>query len=238
MSSGAKFTSTLNIYVPEAAIDLQWITEGNIEIALPRADVKLIEHGYATSVTRTGHGLQRAFILTMLQQLAAIQAEKRVKEAENGADKPDQADASEKPPPIMPSLILVIEEPELYQHPSRQRHMSNILLKLASGSIPGVMEKTQVLYSTHSPLFVGIDRFNQVRVLRKVQSSTGNPLITQAVEVKGQSVAEKLWNACDGKDKNGNKVPQFTWSTLQPQLQAIMTPWMAEGFFADVVVFG
>ena len=52
-----------------------------------------------------------------------------------------------------------IEEPELYQHPSRQRHLASVLLNLAKGAIPGVAENTQVIYATHSPLFVGLDRF-------------------------------------------------------------------------------
>ena len=38
----------------------------------------------------------------------------------------------------MPNLILGTEEPELYQHPSRQRHLASILWQLPNGQIPGV----------------------------------------------------------------------------------------------------
>jgi predicted ATP-dependent endonuclease of OLD family len=31
-------------------------------------------------------------------------------------------------------------------------------------------------------------------------------------------------------------VAEFTWETLRPRLHAIMTPWMNEGFFADVAL--
>ena len=68
----------------------------------------------------------------------------------------------------LPTLILAIEEPELYQHPIRQRHFASVLLKLAGGDIVGVTKQTQVLYCTHSSLFVGIDRFDQLQLLRKV----------------------------------------------------------------------
>ncbi|MBM3118980.1 MAG: DUF2813 domain-containing protein [Chloroflexi bacterium] len=231
-----KLTSTLKTFVPDAAVELQWITEGGIEIVMPNADVKLREHGYSAPVSATGHGLQRAFILTMLQHLAAVQAQ-----APEDEDIEIQTSAESEVtlrgvPGAMPSLVLAIEEPELYQHPSRQRYLSNILLKLASGTVPGVAKRTQVIYSTHSPLFVGIDRFDQVRVLRKISNGADKPRITKTIEVRGDAVAKELWEACEGKDRNGNSVPMYNWETLQPRLKAIMTPWVAEGFFADVVV--
>lgn len=229
-------TSTLMTYVPDAAVELQWITEGGVEIAMPKAEVRLVEHGYPTGVVRAGHGLQRAFILTMLQHLTAVQVETSKEEGAENLVSADQQGAPTHSLSTIPSLVLMIEEPELYQHPSRQRHLSNILLKLASGTVPGVAKRTQVIYSTHSPLFIGIDRFDQVRVLRKIANGLTKPRIAKVVEVEGDTVAKELWEACEGKDRNGNPVPQYTWSTLQPRLQAIMTPWMSEGFFADVVV--
>ena len=42
----------------------------------------------------------------------------------------------------MPGLILGIEEPELYQHPSRQRHLARILWGLSQGEIPGVIKSS------------------------------------------------------------------------------------------------
>lgn len=230
-------TSTLKTYVPDASVELKWITQGGVDIAMPRADIKLVEHDYSTMVAKAGHGLQRAFILTMLQQLAAVQAEtSKGDEDVEGLGLTKQEASLQGSSFAVPSLVLAIEEPELYQHPSRQRHLASTLLKLASGELPGVARRTQVIYSTHSPLFVGIDRFNQVRVLRKVTNGSGRPRIAKVVEVTGDAVAKALWAACDGKDRSGNPVPEYTWETLRPRLQAIMTPWMAEGFFADVVV--
>ena len=45
-----------------------------------------------------------------------------------------------------------------------------------------------------------------------------------------ERVADELWNA---SQKQGEK---YTAETLRPRLRSIMTPWMGEGFFADVVV--
>ncbi|MGA2616786.1 MAG: ATP-dependent endonuclease [Thermoguttaceae bacterium] len=220
-------SSTLKSFVPDAEVTLKWAKLGDLEVPLPKADVRLVEDGYPSCVTRTGHGLQRAFILTMLQHLAVAQASSAPAAPEDG----------EEPPPVtLLNLVLGIEEPELYQHPNRQRHLARILAQLASGSLPGVAASTQVLYCTHAPLFVGIDRFYQVRLLRKEEATANKPRVTRVVRADGDAVAEDIWKASDGKDQDGKPVGKFSWATLRPRLQAIMTPWTSEGFFADVAV--
>ena len=47
----------------------------------------------------------------------------------------------------IPNLVLAVEEPELYQHPSRQRHLASVLRRLAEGSISSVAHRTQVVYT-------------------------------------------------------------------------------------------
>ncbi|MGB5872377.1 MAG: TOPRIM nucleotidyl transferase/hydrolase domain-containing protein, partial [Bacteroidota bacterium] len=130
----------------------------------------------------------------------------------------------------LPNLVLAIEEPELYQHPNRQRHMARVLHELASGMTPGVAEKTQVIYSTHSPLFVGIDRIEKIRLLRRVADSPGKPNVTRVVSTTLDNVARKLWEA------DGSPGTEYTGETLAPRLVAVMTPWMSEGFFSEVAV--
>ncbi len=65
--------------------------------------------------------------------------------AQMPAGEPSTETAEEVSTTNMPNLILGIEEPELYQHPNRQRHLSRILLLLAEGSIRGVAEKTKLI---------------------------------------------------------------------------------------------
>ena len=220
-------SKTLQSYVPDAKVLLQWSELSDISIPMPEAEVKLMEDDYESRVERTGHGLQRAFIITMLQHLNAVRSVGS--EPESGTTEEDEP-GTEAGNVQLPSLVLAIEEPELYQHPSRQRHLASVLLNLAKGAIPGVAENTQVIYATHSPLFVGLDRFDQIRVLRKVPRGDGRPRTTQLKKADMESVANELW---DASDRQGE---MFTADTLKPRLQSIMTPWMGEGFFADVVV--
>ena len=220
-------SETLRSYVPDAKVRLQWSDLSDISIPLPQAEVKLLEDEYESRVERTGHGLQRAFIITMLQHLDAVRYHEPA--SENGSSEVTESD-SEIVSPQLPYLLLAIEEPELYQHPSRQRHLASVLLNLATGVIPGVAESTQVIYATHSPLFVGLDRFDQIRVLRKVPQGEDKPKATRIKRTDMEAVAEELWDASGKQDE------MFTADTLRPRLHSLMTPWMGEGFFADVVV--
>src|SRR6185312_12526111 len=146
----SELTQTLQAYIPDAEIKLLWGDVDDVRLPSPRALAKVGEHGYDSSIERKGHGLQRAFIMTLLQYLHTVRS--------SGHANEDLAD--------VPDLILAIEEPELYQHPDRQRHISTVLRGLATitdGSTPS----TQVMYTTHSPHFVGLDRFDSIRLARK-----------------------------------------------------------------------
>jgi len=220
-----QLSETLRYYAPQAAVVLEWMKLAEIELPLPKAAVKLMEDGYKSPVQRTGHGLQRAFILTMLQHMATARRSSNPPQEEGDEDNHDQTQEEQ-----LPCLVLAIEEPELYQHPSRQRHMANVLAKLASGTVPGVAKQTQILYSTHSPLFVGLERFDQIRLLRKVEHVACMPKVTVVTQTRLQEVADELQGA---SEKASGK---YTADTLRPRLQAVMTPWVNEGFFADVAV--
>lgn len=224
----SRLSETLKTYVPDAGVKLTWLEGDTIQVPMPRADMKLLEDEYESPVDRTGHGLQRAFILTMLQHLAIAQAPKQ--EGDTGEEvESDEAGTAESGLK-MPNLIIGIEEPELYQHPNRQRHLSEILFRLAKGTIKGVAKQTQIIYSTHSPLFVDIKRFKNTRVLRKIRKQQDKPKQTKVFSTTLDEIAKVIWEA------SGRPEGTYTGETLEPRLQTLMTPWMNEGFFADVAV--
>lgn len=207
-------TNTLKTYVTNASVNVSWETAGEIAIPQPRANIQLIEDGFSSEVGRTGHGLQRAFVLTMLQHLSAPQMDSTSQTVKNVKQ---------------PDLILGIEEPELYQHPSRQRHFADVLAKLAANEIPGVARKVQVVYATHSPLMVRLDGFDEIRLVRKAEAAAGKPKVSKVIRQTLDDVAASL-SSIHG---DGQK---FTGATLKPRLVTLMGPWFSEGFFADVVV--
>ena len=216
----------LHTFVPDAAVALQWSQWPGLQIPEPQTDVRIHEDGYTATVTRTGHGLQRALVFTLLQHLAAV---RRADEPEQSESSTDDALVPVPAATASPDLVLAIDEPELYQHPNRQRHLAEVFLRVSEGEIPGVASGTQVLYTTHSPLFVRLDRFDDIRVVRKSFPGPGQPGTTFVRSATLDAIAKELEEATD----TGN---EFTAESLKPRLQSVMTPIVNEGFFADVVV--
>lgn len=209
-------SETLGVYVPNSRVKIDWQHQ-DIKIPMPNAEIDLIEDDYGTSVERCGHGLQRAYIMSMFQYLAKITAEKSLEENETNGLK-------NRPP----TIIIGIEEPEIYQHPNMQRYLSKILKMLAEDSLPGVAEKIQIIYSTHSPLFVDLEKFECIRKLNKKPKEDTLPNITKIYSTSFIDVVNFISKA----DNNGNYTPKG----FEGRINAIMTPWMNEGFFADMIV--
>jgi predicted ATP-dependent endonuclease of OLD family len=81
-------------------------------------------------------------------------------------------------------LVLLIEEPELYLSPPAQRHLHRLLRRLAHRG------RNQVLYSTHSPIFLGVDRLAELVLVRHDEKS-GTRLV-QPEELPNRSVFRVL----------------------------------------------
>jgi putative ATP-dependent endonuclease of OLD family len=94
---------------PNAQLKLTWRNDPSkhISITEPLAEVLAGEGRFQGPLSRFGHGLQRSFLLALLQELAGC--------GNTGN----------------PKLLLACEEPELYQHPPQARHMSSVLQKLS-----------------------------------------------------------------------------------------------------------
>jgi predicted ATPase len=56
-------------------------------------------------------------------------------------------------------FVLLIEEPELYLSPHAQRYLHRVLRALAEGG-------NQILYSTHAPVFLSVDRMEELALVR------------------------------------------------------------------------
>lgn len=217
----SRLTESLGMFVPGSGVTVRWVAPAPFELPLPRAEILLDEDGFSSSVGRTGHGMQRAFTLALLQELAA--SRNVTAAGEERAPDPDTAETGR-------TLILAIEEPELFQHPNRQRSIARLLDNLTKGNIRGAADRTQVIHATHNPHFIGIDRFHQVRVLRKRAQSPRMPRATHVQAVNPKSVVDELQKA------TSRKYLQQAWEVIQAKLISIMTPLVNEGFFADGVV--
>lgn len=127
---------------PGTAAKLRWAEdfEKSVRIEGPAAQLFASEGTYESGIARFGHGLQRSFLLALLQELADT----------NESEEEDNA----------PALILGCEEPELYQHPPQARHLATVMEGLGGNN-------AQVIVSTHSPYFVTGENFQSLRMVRR-----------------------------------------------------------------------
>lgn len=90
---------------PDARVQLSWNFDPtkSLKIDAPLAKAEVGEKRFIGDVRRMGHGLQRAFIVSVLQLLAKSKQE------------------------MAPMLLLGFEEPEVYQHPPQARHLARLL---------------------------------------------------------------------------------------------------------------
>jgi hypothetical protein len=158
--------------------------------------VRVQDGAAETSVYRQGHGFQRALIIAALKYLA----ERRRPEAGTR------------------TLCLAVEEPELFQHPAQARTFAEVLRGLVTSS-EGL---AQVMYATHSPVFIDHRHYREVRRLSR-DFTDGHPTTT----VNQVSDLE----LCETLEPYGVRADSVR---KQTGLRCVST--LAEGFFADVAV--
>jgi putative ATP-dependent endonuclease of OLD family len=95
---------------PGARVQLNWHFDDqkSVSIADPFARAKVGEGDFLGEIVRSGHGMQRSFLVSILQVLATSREDER------------------------PMLLLGFEEPELYQHPPQSKHLAALLERLSN----------------------------------------------------------------------------------------------------------
>ena len=97
---------------PDAWLRLEWKEDPlkSVQVVPPLAHVIASEGDFEGSLARFGHGLQRSYLLALLQELARTDDD------------------------TAPTLVLACEEPELHQHPPQARHLARVLTTLSLGN--------------------------------------------------------------------------------------------------------
>ncbi len=226
---GVSITKTLEKFAPGSQLKLRWDEVSLPNVPPPAARATLIEDSFDGEITRKGHGLQRALIVTLFQHLAMTVPSEPTEEEPADGEVPI-AEAKSTASLRGPDLILAIEEPELYLHPSRCRYLSNLLLQLASKPELGLGASNQIIYTSHSPYFVDLHRFDHIRMVRKVPSSDSS--VPQSV-VKYFSLDEASQEMAKVYNSNPS---DFTRDSFRARAMPVMNTVVNEGYFADVVV--
>lgn len=97
---------------PGARLELLWHYDEvkSVSLSEPFARTKIGEGDFLGEMSRVGHGMQRSFVVALLQVLSTIHEG------------------------FQPTLLLGFEEPELYQHPPQARHLATLLENISNNN--------------------------------------------------------------------------------------------------------
>jgi len=119
-------------------------------------------------------------------------------------------------PENVPTLLMGIEEPELFQHPPQARYLAETLIELSESN-------SQIIICTHSPLFIPGDSFDKIRLAREV----GEPSETKIKRLTYESLAAELHSV-------GEKL--VTESGMVAKLYPSLNPVVNEMFFCKKLI--
>jgi hypothetical protein len=147
----------------DATLRLKWHQdpEKAIRVDEPFAQAVLGEAGFEGELTRFGHGLQRSFLLALLQELSG---------SDIGAG---------------PRLILACEEPELYQHPPQARHLNNLLLRLSEQNSQ-ILVATHSPYFVSGEGFESVRMVRKANGASSITRTTHDEVSTQVAKARGE----------------------------------------------------
>ncbi len=225
---GNEISQMLTQFSPGSRLNLEWGALKPFEIDPPDAILTVVEDEFEGDISHKGHGLQRALVVTLFQYLAKTDVERTTRDNLPNATT-DEAGGDARPNTEGPDLILAIEEPELYLHPSRCRYLADLLSTISNVGADSPA-KIQIIFTTHSPYFVNLHLFDKVRFIRK--ETTADCSIPHSI-VSNYSLdlaAQKLAVV-------SQKPPEsFTRESFKARALSVMNVIVSEGFFSNAVV--
>lgn len=153
----ARITSLLRELMPTVAKVRLHVETDEARDVFSRGVALRVDDGAETDVLAKGHGLQRCIIFSLLRALILNHRDALVQDT--------LAQATQRVAESR-SIMFLIEEPELYIHPQ--------LCKLFYDTLFEFSATDQVVYTTHSPLFVDATQYESIAVVSRVDKSIGS----------------------------------------------------------------
>lgn len=186
----------LDRFAPGCRLSVSWI-KPEVKSSRPRLAVDVeTSDGLARPLDYQGHGVQRALMYAAL----AAQAEGQEVEGE--------------------TVLLLIEEPEAFQHPLSCRVLANTLRELSGRNY-------QIVYSTHSPSFIHPELVDGLRIFHRADP-TGFGASTSVESLGGDSLLIEWVRIFEGED--------YTIESVLARLKAHLPPQVLEGLFARACI--
>ena len=157
--------------------------------------------GIRTNINEKGHGMQRSMIFSILRAYAELIHQQKAEDKANER-----------------STLFAIEEPELYLHPQSQRTLMSVLKEISEGN-------DQVIYSTHSNLFIDITYFDDICIMRLDKKGGNHQTYPTQLRIKALLDDLKARRNIEGTEEGIRELHSHAFNEM-----------INEGFFAYKVV--
>lgn len=186
-------------FAPGFAVDFAWGTPRTMQPHLPQVVVSVRgADGLATDMAHQGHGVQRSLMFGILTAHAELEMRE-----------------------VSRAIVVIIEEPEAFQHPLSARALSRTFQRLTSRDY-------QIVYSTHSPEMVTPSAIPGLRFFARGPTSDGRGFHTSVKTFSIEKMAESLETAVGGAE--------FTGTSMAARIEANVDSSVLVGLFAQLAV--
>lgn len=147
-------TASIQKYYHDSKLMADWQLQNGIQVSFPQPIIRVEDNGFITGLQNVGHGLQRAALFSVIEFMA----------------RKSMSDDGEEFQEAQSDIILMIEEPEIYQHPHKQQVICNAFHEICEGFNLNTGIRFQIIFATHSEKFVKIDKFKSIRIIRRLKA--------------------------------------------------------------------
>lgn len=210
-----KLTATISKYYAETSLVADLNKADEISVNFPNPVISVLHRGLKVDVGFVGHGLQRAIFFSLVQFLAEEQSIQSGDANVGGNFDEPYSD-----------IILLIEEPEIYQHPLKQSLFYESFKEITAkfNKVSGI--RMQIIFATHSEKFVQIRDIDKLRLIAKVSTENG-------YETTVRSLSMRQFSEGVARAKGASEALSDT--AFSAGLH-IFSREVSEGFFADKIV--
>jgi len=207
-----QLTDEIQKYYSDAELNADW--QGNEEpiFKYAKPSLTITHREIQTDLSHVGHGLQRAALFSVVQYLAEQQSLVKVDDIEFESAASD--------------IIILVEEPEIYQHPSKQLVIYDAFKRITESYNKNTGIRVQIIYATHSEKFINMSKFETVRIVR---NEFGNGQLKNKISSVSISHCSQFFA------KLTNKPKPMSDEGFSGKLH-IFTREVCEGFFAKKVI--
>ncbi len=214
-SIGEEITSLLQSYYSDTQVAAELPPPNEIDVTFPPPTLLVRHRALMSGVESVGHGLQRAILFSVVQFLAQNQIQ--------SDDEGKQGEFLE----AASDIIILVEEPEIYQHPQKQRIIRTVLDRITAEFNKQTGIRIQAIICTHSEKFVDIREIDSIRIVRTAFNE--DQYTTSVSDITLEELRDLIFEARGG---HGHPLAMGRFAASMH----VFSEAISEGFFADKVI--